>query len=785
MVYIRSKLRVHKYIVKNIEKFNDIQQVEANSLRQIADTYLSKIHDTMKLCKTKCDECFYPCLLCKNHEDDEDFTIWSNPHKCNQGDHFCKENCNYCQIDEKKKSKCGMKSGHSGKHHCRKSDHTCEKKCDLKEFPGCQTYCTLQANHSGVHRCAAGETHYCKELCAVKICQNSCKQLYNSKHEHHICFQSSCPSKCQVKCWNSIIGKVVECGRPCACNGHDHSYLQESDEKVNQNELHICDQAHPCPEECNTLGNCKVEVQRRIVKKESYFNRANERIEYDSYAEVNAEKKRCAIQIPKGKFKHDDNLRHHCQSETEHTCDQTCDSCGYFCDKRYGHFADDSESFHDCMHGNMRFTTFYTPMNENMLDVGDDRRYGAGDLGIAEMCNMFCQRLGRGHIHLEPCAYEGKTCVEEKERRHETTKYAPNPSKPKDEVKHNKFWRRKQWEDPCLDIYKDSFDLCDFACQHPSHKQKKAMQTFSIGYGSMDNKQEEEEEQEKVKYCSDKLWHKKCPTASGHMFECSHPFYSAHIVFICDKSGSMCSDDKGKSVATYEFISKAGYNNRMGALYSAIHDFINSRIDKGCSQQCTAILFDTKAHVASQKCYANRNYVQKYLLKYRAGGSTDFYVGFKKAQELINLQEDTVVIFLTDGQASDNGTSELVKTLKIQMQNKFRLFCIALGSTANQGKYKGNMSGNMRGKMRGNISGNMSGNMRGKMRGKMRGNMSGNKRGNMIGNKRGNMRGKMSVIEQICASANGTMLSALTGDELGETFGEIVKQLNAGTFAVL
>ena len=31
---------------------------------------------------------------------------------------------------------------------------------------------------------------------------------------------------------------------------------------------------------------------------------------------------------------------------------------------------------------------------------GDERKYRVDDAGVAEMCNVFCKRLGRGHIHL-------------------------------------------------------------------------------------------------------------------------------------------------------------------------------------------------------------------------------------------------------------------------------------------------------------------------------------------------------------------------------------------------
>ena len=69
---------------------------------------------------------------------------------------------------------------------------------------------------------------------------------------------------------------------------------------------------------------------------------------------------------------------------------------------------------------------------------------------------------------------------------------------------------------------------------------------------------------------------------TGHTFTCKHPFSEAHVIFICDISGSMSSTDGGKSHAKYEWIKKEGrLDNRLGALYASIHDFIKIRWDQG------------------------------------------------------------------------------------------------------------------------------------------------------------------------------------------------------------
>eukprot|EP01084_Bolivina_argentea_P311707 539577_1 len=93
MIYWRRNLRVNKYIIDNTKKFEKKDKVEIDGLIQSAESRLNIIRDKMRICKSKCDDCFYPCLLCKNHEDDND---WDDEHTCYQIKHLCKEYCTYC-----------------------------------------------------------------------------------------------------------------------------------------------------------------------------------------------------------------------------------------------------------------------------------------------------------------------------------------------------------------------------------------------------------------------------------------------------------------------------------------------------------------------------------------------------------------------------------------------------------------------------------------------------------------------------------------------------------------
>eukprot|EP01084_Bolivina_argentea_P110736 197668_1 len=374
IIYWRRKLRVQKYILDNTQKFENTNKIEIESLMHFAESKLNQIHDKMKICKSQCDECFFLCLSCKNHQDNAN---WNDEHDCYQRQHSCNEPCEYCK-KENRIAQCADKCGHSGKHNCRQLDHTCGSLCKLSRFGGCQQKCNLEFGH-GIYiscKCSA-EIHYCIEKCEVERCNNTCITPYNVQHDRHICVRKKCPHKCQVKVWDEDLNQAVHCGRDCVSNSHDHQFKMDNDEC--KDEGHTCDQEHTCSEYCTELGNCR--EKNRIADKKTFTTGAGVNIEYASYAEVNAEKKRCCKKIPVGHFKHagsehkcyDNNL-----SANAHTCDEKCPECGYFCQNVYNHYQNFG-SFHDCVHGNMRYAKFYAA--EEIVDIGDNRKYKVGDDG--------------------------------------------------------------------------------------------------------------------------------------------------------------------------------------------------------------------------------------------------------------------------------------------------------------------------------------------------------------------------------------------------------------------
>eukprot|EP01084_Bolivina_argentea_P024957 46451_1 len=715
-IYQRRKFRVNTFIMQNMSKFEAKCPNEIEALKQSADSQFTVLRHKLKICFEKCGECFYPCLLHKNHNKLND-----GRHDCRQMRHGCKELCEFC-LEEGNTLECGARCGHSGRHNCHQQSHTCGNPCSLSKYVQCQMTCNLEPKHDGSISCkCAAETHYCIEQCSVDICKSTCKIPYNVSHTKHVCIELKCPYKCQVICWNNSERSI--CGNPCSSSDHCHHSKMQNGECKDEN--HFCDREHLCPEDCNEEGNCKVEVQRKY-KKETLITQVGSEIEYNSFAEVNAGKKRCCKKIAVGKFKHDGN-EHRCYGSDSgklehniHTCTERCDSCGYFCELPFGHGGQ-----HHCFHGNMRNTVFYS--TEETVDTGDHRKYKHGDVGDAELCNKFCERLGRGHVHLELCSYSPEnadcfpdriveekkddTCAELEGIRHEKRKYKPNPEHPKDEVQHYKYWSRKNWKDPCLPIKQDDFKKCDYACQHPKHS-------------------DPNDTDKQKRYCTKELWHNPLKdTATGHKFGCHHPFSKAHIIGIIDISSSMSTNDKSKSVPQFKFIKDVkNLNNRLGAAYSSIQNLLETRINNQCTDLISVVVFNGSATVAAQREFADVNFVKNNLLQYKPYGSTCFYEAFKTASTLMNGNDEYVVIFLTDGYAKDNGSSDIVRNLRDNLGKRFRLFCITFGPEANK---------------------------------------------------------ENETVTKICNAGGGKMKCAIDGTELGTAFISIAKQMNTGTFGRL
>ncbi|GLJ34388.1 hypothetical protein SUGI_0691360 [Cryptomeria japonica] len=618
----RRRDRVQRWISSNTVDFSGNDEVERLVLE--ADVILGKIKQGLSVCGCKCSQCFWRCVLEKGHDDD---------HSC-MSTHSCTEHCSYCvkEWGEREEvetlSLCRDLAGHEGGHNCREKNHTCGQTCDLFErSSNCNKLCSLEPEHHGnQHKCNSPQ-HKCKMPCSLQSCNNPCAVAVELDHEQHQCHETYCPSPCVMN----------GCSRTCGVKDHFHGMNDPNVE-------HLCGSEHACAEKCEEPGIC--EILTELVRQTRVFEGQRGCFQYEHVSEQNGLRKGCCIPIPPFEKKHRGAHVHTKNELSVHYCDTRCQACGYFCRRPVGHLG-----LHETTHGNMRNVRFIS--EEEDIDI-KDRKYKWGEKGEAEMCNMYCRKQGRGHIHLVPCKgfeicasnlYDGA--------RHETVKYGPDVDVPKDEMTHETYWEYVRFVDPCTKEEGIEFGLCNHYCQSEEHNS--------------------EEKASKNSYCTENLWHEPISktgqrmnsagyvTDDGHHFSCDHsnnvPY---HVVFVIDKSGSMSCSDISPTMAKFN-----NHDCRLGCVYEAILRFIQARLRTVCEDSISVVLFDTSARVAVG-IQDMEEVVVDLLLQYRASGGTTYSSGLDAAQKLMmkatrDLKEDMktpVVIFLSDGE--NNGGEDPV-----------------------------------------------------------------------------------------------------------------------------
>eukprot|EP00644_Phytophthora_capsici_P001603 jgi/Phyca11/38749/gw1.112.31.1 len=284
---------------------------------------------------------------------------------------------------------------------------------------------------------------------------------------------------------------------------------------------------------------------------------------------------KCAIVLQPGKTNHADTP-HSCVKvqngvKTVHGCGVKCAACEYYCDKPVGH-----EDEHSAAHGNMCNMRFIA---EDKVIDWEKHKYGQGEKGIAEMCNMYCSSAGRGHVHYlkcdqktpSACVYNGLN----DQRRHCTTMVKPRPQHEIDELLHEKYWKTIGWEDPCRSgAERVSFGKCPYECDAPEHKA----------------------EGKAPSYCDLDVWHHPLPSPpenergrfsyiGGHRFACSHASTTGilHHIFVLDCSGSM----RGRPWWT---------------LMKGVRTYMQSRIASGALQDIvSAVTFGNEGNIVYER----------------------------------------------------------------------------------------------------------------------------------------------------------------------------------------
>ncbi|KAJ8566635.1 hypothetical protein ON010_g6485 [Phytophthora cinnamomi] len=624
---------------------------------KIEQSHLIPFEALFTRCDQRCTQCRLQCMRPACHLSDMN-------HNCGI-DHVCRSFCDYCIRNNKSRDamvRCSGKAGHEGKCNCGKGDHTCGAMCNLVEAFNCGVICVLVAGHDGDHRCSV-KHHACGAGCNATNCAGKCVQSIEREHIVHKCVVSNCTYACEMQ----------GCRKRCAVDNHFHDrpdfailFAQENglapvdcSRWVNRSVRHMCTSTHTCSSLCESEGICSKFVRVGTGR----FKGKYDKFDFDLKRMVGVRNK-CAITLEPGQTKHVQNS-HSCERllpdgrKSTHWCEAKCVACEYYCEKPAGH-----DEMHSAAHGNMGNTYFIT--KEEVVEW-DDRKYAAGERGIAEMCSLYCSKAGRGHVHYlqcdkqkaEDCTYKGEL----DQRRHcQTALVKPRPDHELDEILHAKYWELIGWEDPCPSAAERVlFAKCPYLCIAREHKERGKSQSG----------------------CDLPAWH--APAASepfvelngltyinGHRFSCSHASTVGvvHHIFVLDCSGSMRGEPWKQ-------------------LLNGVREYLRSRIARGATQDVVSVVtFGDKGVIAFERAKIENAITRN--VKF-GGGGTNYAHGLRPANGIISRTHldlyKPVLIFFTDGRPGDGKKGlELARNIRQRYaMTGLRSFVVGYGRVSELG----------------------------------------------------------------------------------------------------
>ncbi|KAF7308315.1 VWFA domain-containing protein [Mycena chlorophos] len=413
-------------------------------------------------------------------------------------------------------------------------------------------------------------------------------------------------------------------------------------------------QSHPCSASCQLPGTCEIETAPQSI--EATFTGRHETFQYTKYSQV-AKRLECVFPIPPGEKAHAGPHCHSADQNPFHYCQARCENCGYFCTLPRGH----PQQEHETRHGSMSRTQWTVDGPDDAVVELNGRKFGASDEGSPLLCSLYCQDMGR-HAHLDYCRADDAHSCTGAETEHIQKRVLPNPDRPKDWVSHSLFWRRSGFKDPYSRPDQLNFSKCDAMCPDTDH----------VGDATT---------APNPSYCVLPLFHAPATQATGlgylsndgHVFNCKNPAvlqHAYHVIFVIDRSGSMGARDRQPLANTpvTALISQHA-NNRLGAVYSALHSFWGSRntaLNAGAQQTAgvparrdaySVVLFDDHISTAIANDFTRSpDRLLADLVQYQARGGTNFTLAIQHAQSLMETHWSTertpVVIFLSDGQCT-------------------------------------------------------------------------------------------------------------------------------------
>ncbi|KAF8216813.1 hypothetical protein K438DRAFT_1658303 [Mycena galopus ATCC 62051] len=624
---------VHGWISSNLSRFKT-SNANIEVLRRAFEVLIVDLRANAEICGAQCANCQLKCLLSRRHD-------LNTPHDC-QTTHECLHSCDFGEEHPTIEKMCGLPAGHAGRHICAVDIHLCGEPCQLKDKQGCLGGCMKMSGHTeDGHMCSA-RLHKCGEPCDLKnlkisgkpySCPRACVISSDEAHTQHVCDASGCPLQCEL------------CKRLCSDSDHLHGLQADA--------VHLCGQTHNCSASCQAAGICEIETAPQSI--EATFTGRHETFQYTKYSQA-AKRLPCVFPIPPGQREHSGPHNHSTDPAPFHFCEMRCESCGYFCTLPRGH----SQQEHETSHGSMSKTQWAVDGPDGTALEINGRKFGANDDGAPMMCNLICQEMGR-HAHLVYCRADDSAACGGAEIQHIKTRITPNPAREKDWISHSLFWRRAGFKDPYSRPDQINFSKCDAMCPDTAHAGTAANPPHPS-------------------YCTLPIFHPPAKVAAGlgylsndgHVFNCKNPSVmqqAFHVIFAIDRSGSMGGTDRAplRNAPGTTLISRSS-NNRLGAVYSALHGFWMSRNTALTSAGRTTaapirrdaysvVLFDHTASVCIANDFTNTpDQLLNRLLAFQSGGGTDFTLALATTKKLMqdhwSTERTPVVIFLSDGECS-------------------------------------------------------------------------------------------------------------------------------------
>ena len=537
--------RVKRWLNENLKPWENSENPEIKDLIQSMfenwESWHFKYQQKYRFCDEKCAKCFLKCTHIVDHDANLE-------HECSS-DHKCEETCAHCQTQSSKE--CGLKFGHEGQHNCMQIRHVCNEPCKYNSLNGCEGKCQKEVDHIDFHQCSQ-KSHKCKHLCSLETCSGNCIVEADIPHSVHKCSRNNCDSACSVD----------GCPNKCESEDHFHGNSMGSRFRAEQQLLdinllyagHFCGKEHACHQNCQKKGFCHKVVERAEEEKtyqgqRSFFN-------YNLKFKEFGKKMQCRIKIPPFEKHHQGD---HVCSSIFHTCTVQCPTCDNYCNKRVEHQMNENDFLHDTRHGNM--VTRHFLANHGEFEIGA-HKYAVGESSVAEMCHIFCNELGRGHVHVVNCKTDKNSpCQEIKgEKRHQTTKYWPDISTDKDEMTHKAYWSSINFTDPCSAEAQVGFGKCPAFCSSQDH-----------------------DEGSERSYCNLAFMHEPAKSLTGcgvtvgfikkgHIFTCTHAVKRYHFTLYLSNSDSI-QGRGGKKLIKY------------------VTKFANRRLELANEDQISVVLF--------------------------------------------------------------------------------------------------------------------------------------------------------------------------------------------------